>query len=86
MFGEYKEMILTEICGLKEIEYYNGCSSCNGLDKTKLCYTSLDDLKQHLTDFRNLFHPQVQRFYQRYGYDYLKKIGIKQWNNQKWIG
>lgn len=65
-----------EICALQSLSYYNGCTTCQADDRTKICYTSLEDLQKHLTDFRNLFHPQVQRFYSRYGYNWRERIGV----------
>jgi hypothetical protein len=62
------------ICALKELTYYQGCSRCSGEERTKMCYTTTYELRQHLTDFRNMFNPRVQAFYQRYGRDWVSKF------------
>ena len=56
-----------EQCALKPLTYYNGCRNCPADNPTKMCYVSYEELERHLTDFRNLFSPMVQRFYQKYG-------------------
>lgn len=60
---------LTEICALKEINYYGErCNHCQG-NESKMCYTTEQELRKHIEDYRgySLLHPQVQGFYIRYG-------------------
>lgn len=68
-------IILTDICGLKQINYYNNCSNCNATDKSKLCYTTEEEVLDHLKGFDTLFiHPQIQKFYLKWGTQYKETI------------
>ena len=60
---------LTEICAMKEMQYYGEkCNQCLGIEP-KTCYTTEQELRKHLFDYNgfSIVNPQVQRFYIRYG-------------------
>lgn len=45
----------TERCYLGEIQYYLQCSSCTQVDYTKLCYSTKEEVKEHLKNFMDRF-------------------------------
>jgi hypothetical protein len=46
---------IREPCAYKPLTYFDGCRDCSGKDHNKKCYTTIEQLQQHMKAFDELF-------------------------------